>query len=98
MRLTAGITNNSQAHKRVGRAANNRDALDGTRQRDAHPQKWDAPDSKQNPQVTAPQKRDAQDPQRDALADSQTGRERSYIGTQLPVTTQDTSNTTPNLF
>ena len=98
LRLTAGITDNSQAHKRVGRAANNRDALDGTRQRDAHPQKWDAPDSKQNPQVTAPQKRDAQDPQRDALADSQTGRERSYIGTQLPVTTQDTSNTTPNLF
>ena len=94
LRLTAGITDNSQAHKRVGRAANNRDALDGTRQRDAHPQKRDAPDSKQNPQVTAPQKRDAQDPQRDAVDDGPTGRVPPHRGTHP----DPPPNTTLNLF
>jgi len=94
MRLTAGITTNSQEHKRVGRAENNRDALDGTRQRDAPPQKWDAPASKQNPQVTAPQKRDAQDPQRDALDDGPTGRVPPHRGTHP----DPPPNTPTNLF
>ena len=93
MRLTAGITDNSQAHKRVGRAANDRDALDGTRQRDAVPQKWDAPDALTKPHVTAPQNRDAQDTPRDAVAASQTGRERPYEGTRSPEAISDTPNT-----
>jgi hypothetical protein len=94
MRLTAGITNNSQAHKRVGRAANDRDALDGTRQRDAVGEKWDAPDALTKPHVTAPQKRDAVDPQRDAVAASQTGRVPPYRGTRSEAT-PETPQTTP---
>jgi hypothetical protein len=90
MRLTAGITNNSQAHKRVGRAANDRDALDGTRQRDAQGEKWDAPDALTKPHVTDSENRDAVDPERDAVAASQTGRERVYEGTRSLPATPDT--------
>lgn len=93
MRLTAGITTNSQAHKRVGRAANDRDALDGTRTRDAQGEKWDAPDALTKPHVTASQNRDAVDPERDAVAASQTGRERPYRGTRSPEATPDTQTT-----
>jgi hypothetical protein len=93
MRLTAGITTNSQAHKRVGRAANDRDALDGTRTRDAQGEKWDAPDALTKPHVTASQNRDALDPERDAVAASQTGRERPYRGTRSPEATPDTQTT-----
>ena len=93
MRLTAGITTNSQAHKRVGRDENQRDALDGTRQRDAVPQKWDAPDALTKPHVTDPEKRDAVDPQRDAVAASQTGRVPPYKGTRSEATPQTTPTT-----
>ena len=93
MRLTAGITDNSQAHKRVGRAANDRDALDGTRHRDAQGEKWDAPDALTKPHVTAPQNRDALDTERDAVAASQTGRERPYEGTRSPEAISDTPTT-----
>lgn len=90
MRLTAGLTPNSQAHKRVGRAENQRDALDGTRTPDAVPQKWDAPDALTKPHVTDSEKRDAVDPERDAVAASQTGRERVYEGTRSLPATPDT--------
>jgi hypothetical protein len=93
MRLTAGITNNSQAHKRVGRAANDRDALDGTRQRDAVGENWDAPDALTKPHVTDSENRDAVDPERDAVAASQTGRERVYEGTRSLPATPDTQTT-----
>jgi hypothetical protein len=92
--LTAGITDNSQAHKRVGRAANDRDALDGTRQRDAQGEKWDAPDALTKPHVTAPQNRDAQDTERDAVAASQTGRVPPHRGTRSEAT-PETQQTTP---
>jgi hypothetical protein len=94
MRLTAGITNNSQAHKRVGRAANDRDALDGTRQRDAVPENWDAPDALTKPHVTDSENRDAVDPERDAVAASQTGRVPPYRGTRSEAT-PETPQTTP---
>jgi hypothetical protein len=94
MRLTAGITTNSQDHKRVGRAANDRDALDGTRQRDAQGEKWDAPDALTKPHVTDSENRDAVDPERDAVAASQTGRVPPHRGTRSEATPQ-TPQTTP---
>ena len=79
MRLEAGITDNSQAHKRVGRAANQRDALDGTRYRDAVGVNRDAPDAHAKPHVTGSENRDALHTDRDAVDASQSGRESVYV-------------------
>jgi hypothetical protein len=93
MRLEAGITDNSQAHKRVGRADNQRDALDGTRWRDAPPVKRDAPDALTKPQVTGLENRDALHTERDALDPSQVGRVPPYKGDALPDHTNHTQTT-----
>lgn len=98
LRLTAGITDNSQAHKRVGRAENQPDAQRVPKTRDAHPEKRDAPASKQKPHVTGSEKRDAMNPQRDAVDVGQTGRVPVYLGTQDATGPTDTQKTTPPLF
>jgi len=94
LRLKAGITDNSQAHKRVGRDENQPDAQRVPKNRDAHPEKRDAPASKQNPHVTGSEKRDAIDPERDAQSDGPTGRVPPYRGTHPDSPT----NTPPPLF
>ena len=81
LRLTAGITNNSQAHKRVGRDENQPDAHRVPKTRDAVAEKWDAPDAQTKPHVTGSEKRDAVDPERDAVDDGPTGRVPPYRGT-----------------
>ena len=98
LRLTAGITDNSQAHKRVGRAENQPDAQRVPKKRDAVGEKWDAPDALTKPHVTGPEKRDAVDPQRDAVDVGQTGRVPVYLGTQDATGPTDTPTTPSPLF
>ena len=94
LRLKAGLTNNSQVHKRVGRDENQRDAHRVPKTRDAHPQNRDAPDAIEKPHVTGPEKRDAVTPKRDAIDPGQTGRVPVYLGTQ-DATGPETHNDTP---
>jgi hypothetical protein len=93
MRLTAGITNNSQDHKRVGRAENQPDAHRVPKTRDAVGEKRDAPDALTKPHVTASKKRDAVDPERDAVHDGPTGRVPPYRGTH-----PDSPTNTPTML
>ena len=94
MRLTAGINTNPPDQKRAGSTATERDALNGAQQSGAVPQKCDAPDAVTKAHVTAPQKRDAVDPQRDAVLDSPTGRVPPLRGTHP----DPPPNTTPPLL
>lgn len=94
LRLDAGITDNSQAHKRVGRAHIQRDAHRVPKTWDAPPVNRDAPDAVTKPHVTGSQKRDAIDPERDALDVGPTGRVPPYRGTHP----DSPPNTTPSIF
>jgi len=90
MRLTAGITTNPQDQKRAGSTPPEPEALDEVQQSGAVPQKCEAPEALTKAHVTAPEKREAVDPERDAVAASQTGRERVYEGTRSLPATPDT--------
>ena len=93
LRLTAGIYTDSQTHKRVGRDENQPDAQRVPKTRDAVPEKWDAPDASTKPHVTAPEKRDALTPNRDAIGDGPTGRVPPYRGTH-----PDSPTNTPDIL
>ena len=98
LRLTAGITTDSQAHNRVGRAETERDAQRVPKTRDAVGEKRDAPDASAKPQVTDSQKRDALHPQRDAVNVGPTGRVPPYRGTHPDSPETTTTNTPSPLF
>ena len=93
-RLTAGITTTSQDKKRAGSTPPEPDALDEVQQSGAVPQKCEAPEALTKAHVTALEKREAVDTQREAVYDGPTGSVPPYRGTHP----DPPPNTTPNLF
>jgi len=91
MRLTAGITTNPQDQKRAGNTPPEPEALNEVQQSEAPPQKCEAPEALTKAHVTAPEKREAVDTQREAVHDGPTGSVPPYRGTHPdppPNTTQ----------